>query len=522
MTVIDSSRKAMLVRLTKSFPSSDLDSTEYARALYDSTRMWWKISANRTESGPGAPDYAFAVHGGIVHAVYSIESWHRHPQNDRFGFIGTVDVTLEEQYRGTDVSGYFPRGAVNPIKFVNCSATAPTAITANELRSTTASDIDRRSEIEAMADELDAQPLAHIMFGGRELFHSNLLAWFGRHMSSAASVVFDGMFVEPDDPPRPTGHVRRVDRERNHLDVCVWWDDHRRPMVIENKVFSLPDQLQLERYSERVLNDDELTGPRLVLLSLMDPQWPEDTYDTAHAVINGRAWHRVSYGTLGTLIEQAVQPLPPSFEVTLMTNYASMVRTLQNLADAVGVRSLDEQVDLLNHQVTDRLSSNLLSSLSKMRARAIAQRIQSELLRNGYEATVDSGFSNASAVITAFHALSPDQANGTTVGWQLQGSSFRLYAILPALAGKEMADIEARVRWARNNLEFFDFELVDDHLGTAGAPERPKSSGSDIDFNRFNPDFVYRSKPVDSLSVRQLAAAAKAVAALAHRGSGAT
>jgi hypothetical protein len=504
MPTIDRALKVVLIRLTKSYPTSNPGSSSYQSELYDATRMWWKIAASRTQAGPSAPEYAFAVNKGVVHAVYSILSWHRHPQNSRFGFTGSIASDLETKYVNTDVSEYFPKGAVNPIKFVNCAPAAQTDATTVELDTQPASDDERRASIRSLAHELDSEPLANIMLGGRELFHSNLLAWFGKHMPGPASDVFDGLFTEPADPLRPgQGYVRRTARERDHLDVCLWWDD-RRPMVIENKVFSLPDTTQLDRYSERILLDPELPEPRQVLLSLLDPQWAEDTYDTAGSVANGRAWHRVSYGQLSERINSALEFPPASYEVTLMRHYSAMVSNLQSLADSAGVKSINEQIDLLNQVAMLDVEPRLLSSLNKMRARGVAQLIQGELDRLGLPAHIDSGFSNATSVITGFHGIQPELSNNTTVGWQLQGNNIRLFAVLPALAGKSSEDIAARVKWARENIRYFDFSVVDDILETQGVPEKPRSKGPEVEFNRFNPDFVYRSKKVDSLSVRPL------------------
>ena len=95
-------------------------------ALYDTTRMWWRIasrSRNRAE-------YAMAVHGGVVRAVYRIDGWLEPTEADiaeapnrvgRYGFVGHRDVKMEARYLFADVTEYLPeRGGRNPIRFVNC------------------------------------------------------------------------------------------------------------------------------------------------------------------------------------------------------------------------------------------------------------------------------------------------------------------------------------------------------------------------------------------------------------------
>ena len=75
-------------------------------------------------------DYAMAVYGGVVRAVYKIDGWIKPTQADiaqdsnrvgRYGFVGHVDEEMEERYLFADVTEYLPeRGGRNPIRYVNC------------------------------------------------------------------------------------------------------------------------------------------------------------------------------------------------------------------------------------------------------------------------------------------------------------------------------------------------------------------------------------------------------------------
>ena len=90
--------------------------------LYEKTRASWKVAPERHK-----PAWVFAVYGGIVRAVYRIENWERPPEEKRVGngigrwdFNGVRDLAMEDIYLWTDVSGYLPRGAQNPITYVHC------------------------------------------------------------------------------------------------------------------------------------------------------------------------------------------------------------------------------------------------------------------------------------------------------------------------------------------------------------------------------------------------------------------
>ncbi|MDF1597944.1 MAG: hypothetical protein P1T08_17840 [Acidimicrobiia bacterium] len=93
--------------------------------MYKTTRMWWRLGSRRE----GA-EYAMAVYGGVVRAVYKIEEWIKPTEADiakvptrdgRYGFVGHRDTEMEKRYIFADVTEYVPeRGGRNPIRYVNC------------------------------------------------------------------------------------------------------------------------------------------------------------------------------------------------------------------------------------------------------------------------------------------------------------------------------------------------------------------------------------------------------------------
>jgi hypothetical protein len=62
-------------------------------------------------------------------------------------------------------------------------------------------------------------------------------------------------------------------REKNSLDLWFRWPQ-RRPLVIENKIFSLPHEKQLEGYATKAAARGEV--PVFWLLSLSDPSWTDN------------------------------------------------------------------------------------------------------------------------------------------------------------------------------------------------------------------------------------------------------
>ena len=91
----------------------------------------------------------------------------------------------------------------------------------------------------AACEELRVDALHNLSLGSKELFHSNFLAWFAQGYPHDAAEVF-AAWVEPGDHgPGPT-----AERERAHLNLVLRLP-HLRLIVLENKVWSLPDDTQL-------------------------------------------------------------------------------------------------------------------------------------------------------------------------------------------------------------------------------------------------------------------------------------
>jgi hypothetical protein len=72
-------------------------------------------------------------------------------------------------------------------------------------------------DIGQIVKSLYAEPLTHLMLGHRELFHSNLLAWFFENMKGESDLVFADLSLEV--AKSNTVRKRRVAREENNFDL---------------------------------------------------------------------------------------------------------------------------------------------------------------------------------------------------------------------------------------------------------------------------------------------------------------
>lgn len=97
--------------------------------LYEATRGVWKVAEKKVAKAA----YVLAVVANEVVEVYAIERWQRagtaqyhfRPRREvdrpnRLEFVGRAAQDSARRYVGMSVKEYFPKGAQNPIRYVNC------------------------------------------------------------------------------------------------------------------------------------------------------------------------------------------------------------------------------------------------------------------------------------------------------------------------------------------------------------------------------------------------------------------
>ena len=116
--------KAILIRINKLYHDSMT-----AEEMYEATRGVWRVGPRKDEA-----DYAFTVYKGEVKEVYKINSWlpagtllySTRPRTDielesRWEFDGSLaEDAIRKKYISKSVKEYLPRGAANPITYINC------------------------------------------------------------------------------------------------------------------------------------------------------------------------------------------------------------------------------------------------------------------------------------------------------------------------------------------------------------------------------------------------------------------
>lgn len=117
----------ILIRIPKFYHENISD-----EELYEITRGVWKMGKRREKAR-----FAFSIFGGEIKAVYEINSWHKAFTTeykertdlemlsdeflyDRYEFLGKISHEMQNKYIGKSVKKYFPKGAANPFRYVNC------------------------------------------------------------------------------------------------------------------------------------------------------------------------------------------------------------------------------------------------------------------------------------------------------------------------------------------------------------------------------------------------------------------
>ncbi|MFE1646197.1 PD-(D/E)XK nuclease family protein [Microbacterium sp. P01] len=434
------------------------------QATYEATRKNWRVGAETRSRAV----YALGVAGGVVRGAYRIESWHPGGDDGRWGFTGAPAPDLGVV--GTSIERLAPpRGAANPVRLY-LGGIPPT----------------QEKPVRAIARELNLEPLARIMYGQRELFHSNFLAWFFDALPDLADPVFRDLTVTD---ATADGVARTVERESENLDLVLRWPSAA-PLVIENKVFSLPQRAQLDEYRVKTARWKGATAQH-VLLSMSPPR--EDV----------EGWTYLSYQELAERIDLALAEVDDSaYEVETVRRYSRVVRLLSALLDTTVVHSREESAWLDSSQLAEIDSNQTRTALRKLRARRVQTVLEDEGPGVGW---TESDISHSQPLVGwRRHVRVADVQ--IEAGWQYQEGQFRLCAVLPHLEGRSDERKSAREAFATAHPELFDFAPLYDILASSDGRIMPRDR-----FGHFAPSFIYRYVKAPDQSVAQLVAATHAI-----------
>ncbi|MGY1813274.1 PD-(D/E)XK nuclease family protein [Blastococcus sp. SYSU D00820] len=334
------------------------------------------------------------------------------------------------------------------------------------------------ARVEPLVTQLNDSPLYRTSQAGMELWHSNVLGWVFRSYPEAAGPLADELGA-------PHAEAYDVRREWRKLDFAAVLDDGS-GVVLENKVGSLPDTTQLRGYHEDLTEHAPAIAENasFVLLSLMPPveELPAP-------------WRRIGYDTVSRAMGEVAARLPAGFDASFTTQYTGLTRSLAALGEAVSSSVHPSEPYFLDGATDQRLRAvGFRDLLLKLRNVDLVQSIRKRV-EEAPSGDFETYWSRQEPTASYYSAVQEVPGLGPVrLGWQMQGRSLRLVALLQAaeLSGPGAALVKAREAAADAYLTAW---LAPEHLDRV-LPGRITPYSGKKTYNHFAPNFIYRYSTV--------------------------
>lgn len=340
--------------------------------------------------------------------------------------------------------------------------------------------------VEEIISKLKRSPIFNMSLGSKELFHSNFIAWAIESGSVDAASFLNKLC--PDAVER-SAKLRKVEREKDNLDLRIWFENGQN-VVIENKVKSLPDEEQLQKYSEKLKTPRNAT---CILLSLTKP----DFFDkhTYRSSVHGVTWVHASYEDLYNVVTSMTIHDDP-YKSDLIKDYGDFIRHLNQLRTAC-------TFTWKNHKELLKYGTQNYKLLKEIRLHDIYEkwrmgeiRKQLEKLCDTRNITFDIGYTHEQGLLD----ILPENYKSREdyfYSIQIQGNQLRQVLKIKKPKGdlifeearKRMEDGPVNQRW-----------FLDSNEKMLPANTDKKAKESQCGFCKFDSTFAYRHESLPDLS----------------------
>lgn len=282
--------------------------------------------------------------------------------------------------------------------------------------------------------KLKESPMFQLSLGSKELFHSNFLYWLWKAEPDAFWKIMSGFNIIQEDG-------MEVYREKNNFDFSIYNKDGYVVAVIENKVKSVPDKVQLEGYDSKIKKilknkPDKIEKNKRILLSLMEPDF------------NDSGWKRWSYWEYLQILNNL--EIKDKYHANIVDDYRNMIEELVELKEewvgdeekimsmiymditnpensklAVELRINDLRQKMIFSKMFSILEQELGKKLGKenLKKGKTVEQILSETKTEEIKLAIGFGMTNA----TGFIDIKVNIENKYILGIQLQGDQYRHY-----------------------------------------------------------------------------------------------
>lgn len=203
------------------------------------------------------------------------------------------------------------------------------------------------NQTDKLIEQLKNSPLFNLSLGSKELFHSNFLAWLGENnITRSIFIEILKKLLNNSDKSNwifgfennPNQYV--IQREFKHFDLCVLKNNNP-VFILENKVKSIPTFEQLDKYSQKI--DQNNSNCCFVLLTLID-----DFVDKE--IIENNGWIIVTYKDFAQCLNN-ISFHQNSYIHYLIDDYRLFVNALNDISDNWVI----SDCYLLNNNISQKL-----------------------------------------------------------------------------------------------------------------------------------------------------------------------
>jgi hypothetical protein len=171
-------------------------------------------------------------------------------------------------------------------------------------------------------------PLFNLSLSSRELFHSNFLYW----LANLYPEEFGTVFIKFCKVKPTNSKISEIYREKNNIDLSFKYENGQE-VIIENKVKSIPDRGQLERYSKK-----SSLNQNCILLSLSKPVFFNGRKTS---IICDKKWYYVSYLDLIKLLKIMNNKISDNYHKNILLDYIEFIDGLIHVDKLCKLRKTD-------------------------------------------------------------------------------------------------------------------------------------------------------------------------------------
>ncbi|MCX7545347.1 PD-(D/E)XK nuclease family protein [Marinicella gelatinilytica] len=361
-------------------------------------------------------------------------------------------------------------------------------------------------EIKNSIGRLKRNPLFQMSLGSKELFHSNIIAWLMESNIHIAEIIFQHWGLLTKEQKLVS---IKIEREKYYIDLLIdikLNDSNEMLVVIENKLKSIPNKEQLDKYYESINKKKVYAGKEIqfILLTLVQPKFN----------VKPDKWNIKNYSTLSNALIQAKNLGSTEIDFFSINHflkaYKSFIDTLVLMNNAV-LKTRHYDYYSKNHLVMNDLRTIKLHDIFlKIAHHKISEKVISKLkvypqLRctslneseSEFDFSVYSGFSNSSGLTGLRILIYKNKKIKLFIGVQLQAKQFRYYTEVISSDGS-IAETKSHINFSKDlevkNLWFLKTNKIKSNLSIEKDRNGNEKRGKGIGRSKSGHTFCEYSK----------------------------